>query len=245
MENLKQFFLNNWIWFLVSLIILVLIIIVFSSRRRVVKMYDKYLGVRVRSNMTGGEFAQLLAYNLNLPISLVKIPELHYDCYISKTKQLVMSQAVCDTASITSLAIVAHEVGHVLQDVNGSASFRFNHTMRKITGITNKFVFPLLIASLFFWIFKWPETTAWLTTLTIAGILFLLNLIAKFSHIPIEKNATSKGFYLLKEYAEMTKSEFRQAHKLLKVAGTTYLAHFFDDFFMLDRVKRYLYRTYS
>lgn len=245
MDKLKEFVLNNLVWIVIALIIIIFIVIVLSSRRRVINMYNKYLQQRVKSNMTGGEFAQLLVAQLDLPISLAKIQQPNYDCYISKTKQLVMGEAVCDTSSITSLAIVAHEVGHALQDANGDPAFRFNHSMRRITNVTNKFIFPLLIAALFFWIFKWPNDGAWLTTIIVSGVLFLFNLISKFSHIPIERNATSKGLEILKKYAEMTNSEFKHAHKLLKVAGTTYIAHFFDDFFMLGGIKRYLYKTYS
>ncbi len=245
MESVKQFFLNNLVWIILGLAIILLLVLVFSSRRRVVKIYDKYLNIRVHSNVNGAQFAQFLVRTLNLPISLAKTSDAHADCYVSKTKQLILSEKVCDTASVASLAIVSHEIGHALQDVNGSASFRFNHAMRKITNITNKFFFPLLIASLCFWIFKWPNYEAWLTTLIVAGCLFLFNLISKFSHIPIEKDATKKGLELLRKYAEMTNNEYRHAQKLLKVAGTTYIAYFFDDFFMFGGIKKYLYKTYS
>lgn len=245
MDEIKEFLLKNIVWIIIALVVLILMISVFSSRRRIVKIYDKYLTIRLKSGMTGVVFAQYLINTLDLPIQLAKTRGRYDDAYISKSKVICLSEDVLASSSVASVAIIAHEMGHAIQDNCHDAKFNFNHTMRKITAFTNKLVFPLLIAALCFWIFKWPNDSAWITILAVDGGLLLLHIISNFSFITIERDASKRALALLKEHANLTNSEFRHCQKLLKVAGQTYIAHFFDDFFMLGTIKKYLYKTYS
>lgn len=245
MDKILDFLLKNIVWVIIALVILVLMISVFSSRKRILKMYDKYLDIRLQSGLTGIVFAKYLIQNLNLQIKIAKTQKRYDDAYVSKAKVICLSPDVLSSSSVSSVAIIAHEMGHALQDASQDARFNFNHAMRKITKFTNKFVFPLLIVALCFWIFKWPNDMAWITVLVVDGVLLLLHILSNFSFIPIEKDASRRGLALLKQYANLTNSEFRHCQKLLKTAGQTYIAHFFDDFFMFNTIKKYLYKTYS
>lgn len=245
MDEVKDFLLKNIVWIIIALVILILMISVFSSRKRIVKIYDKYLTINLKSGLTGVVFVQYLIRTLNLPIRLAKAPGKYNDAYVSKAKAICLSEDVLSSSSVASVAIIAHEMGHALQDSTKDAKFNFNHAMRKITRFTNKFIFPLLIAALCFWIFKWPTDIAWITTLSVDGGLLLLHIISNFSFIPIERDASRRGLALLKEHANLTNSEFRHCQKLLRVAGQTYIAHFFDDFLLFSTIKKYLYKTYS
>lgn len=206
-------------------ILLVLLAIVLSSRNRIKKIYRKYLAVGNSVGLTGSQFAGIAINQLDLEVSLGVTDGELSDAYSPSRRMLIMSRQVCDTASLASLTIVAHELGHALQQQKNYQLFGLSQIWGKINRFTSKFFLPLLIASFVVLFF---DMSLALTLLWIAIGVFTFNILDKLITIPVEYNASKRALWYLKEYHYLSKTEYGKAKKLLNVAAQTYIASLFD-----------------
>lgn len=222
-------------------VILLLIIMVYTSRRRIIKTYEKYLRVGNKANLTGKELAFLSKVNLNLDdLEFALTDKKLGDAYSPKYKTLILSKEVCDTASLSSLTIVAHELGHACQHKSQSPLFIINQTFIAFTRFTNKFIIPLLVIGLLLYILKYPNDSLGQLLMTISGCLFALHICKLIVNIPLEYNASHRALKYLKQYKFVSPSEYRKAKKLLGIAAQTYIAGLFDDLFIFYKKRKKL-----
>lgn len=232
------------------IILIVLLFMVFTARARIKHLYKKYLTVGNSANMTGRELAEMSVESLNLPhLSLALTDTELGDAYLPKSKTLLLSHAVCNYASLSSLAIVAHELGHAVQDRQNHRMFGLSIIFERITRFTNKFVLPLLIGGLVLFGLGYFDVVAENlgqlgSTLTLVAFgLFLLHLTVKLITIPIEYDASKKALLFLKDYRLLNKSELRQVKRLLNAAAQTYIASLFDGFVIASkRIRNFVSR---
>lgn len=226
-------------------ILILLLLVVFASRRRMVKVYNKFLTVGNSRNITGLALAQYAQEKLNLPHLSVAYTKTHLgEAYSAKNKMIIMTPAVANYASLTSISTVAHELGHAVQDRQNNRLFGLVQILMRLTRFTNKFILPTLVSGLIlFGLGYFQIISANLyslgTTLTyLAFALILFQIIIKIITIPLEYDASKKALWFLKEYNLVTKSEMRRVKKLLSVAATTYIASLFDGFIVVGNKPR-------
>ena len=220
-------------------ILLILIIIVLSSRVRIYKTYQKYMKVGNKADITGKQLAFFSKQKLGLDdLSFSLTDKKLGDAYSPKYKTLILSKEVCDTASLASMAIVAHELGHAMQDDEKKPLFVFVRVLGYIVRFTNKFILPMLIVGLFLYAFKYPTPDLGYYFIISAIILFILNILNQILNIPIEFDASKRALKFLKENKIVSTSELRKAKKLLTIAGQTYIAGLFDNLFIITRRKK-------
>lgn len=224
---------------IVAIVLIILILIVFSSKSRIFKTYQKYMKVDNKVGMTGKEFAfhskQILELN-DLQFALVE--DKLADAYSPKYKTLILSEEVCNTASLSSIAIVSHELGHAMQHRDDSGLFFINQALVKLTNFTNKFIIPLLALGVLSFLFKYPTDTLGTTLLLVASGLFGLHMLNLLFTIPLEYNASHRALKYLKSNNFITSGELRKAKKLLNVAALTYVANLFDSMFVFNKKKK-------
>jgi len=224
---------------IVAGIILLLIIIVLSSRTRIYNTYKKYLKVGNKANITGKELAFISKKNLELTeLQFAMTDKTLGDAYSPKYKTLILSEDVCNTASLSSLTIVAHELGHACQHKNGTGLFFICQLFTKLTLFTNKFILPLLVFGLLSFLLKYPNDQLGLILMSISGILFICHVANQILNIPLEYDASRRALKYLKEYKYVSPSEYRRAKKLLGIAAQTYIASLLDGLFILNRNKK-------
>ncbi len=226
----------------VLIIILVLLVIVLSSRKRTKFLYKKYLTMGNSINLTGKDFALLSLDKLELDhVSLAVTDTELADAYIPKTKTLVMSNAVCNYSSISSLAIVSHELGHALQDKQNNRLFGLSVIFSRILKFTNFFIIPTLIFGLgiyglaSFNIIAANLLGIGINLLYTSLILFILNCTNKLITIPLEYNASKKALIYLKDYQLINKNEIKHVKKLLNAAAQTYISSLFDGIIIFSK----------
>src|SRR5512135_1060098 len=81
--------------------------------------YRKWSQVAAQSRFTGAQAAQRLISYGGLNVSVDGVRGKLTDNYDPRTKVLHLSEGVYNGASIASLAIAAHELGHAMQDQAG------------------------------------------------------------------------------------------------------------------------------
>ena len=223
--------------FIIALIIILifLIFVVFTSRSQVKKLYAKYMVVNNSAGITGGQLALIASEKFNLEnLNISTTVNNLADAYIPKTKTLVLSESTCYNASLASIGIAAHELGHAIQDKQNHRLFGLSVVLSRITKFTNLFIIPLLVTSLIIYLLCLtqivaPELISYSSTLFLTAFgLFILNLTVKLILIPIEYDASRKALRFLQDYNIISKNETHHIKKLLKTASYTYILSLFD-----------------
>ena len=218
-----------YIYLIVAGIILIMLIYLFTSNKRIVKLYNKYINQLNDKEVTGKQVAFFAKQKLNLTnLQFSLIDGKLTDCYVPQKRILCLSEEVAERPTIASVAIVAHEIGHAEQHQSKYFLFTLNNILSKITKITSRFILPCLLFGIIALIFKWPTVHTGETLLIASGILFLLAVVVKLTIIPVELDASKRALKFLTHYEIITKKEVPKVKRLLSTAGRTYIVGLFQ-----------------
>lgn len=192
------------------------LLLAFYAQLKVKSAYATYTRVANARGLTG-----LDAANIILPgegLSDVEVEGVRgelTDHYDPRSKKLRLSAGVARQPSVAALAIVAHEIGHALQDNQGYAPLRLRGAIVPAVQVSS-WVAPIL----FFIGFLLGRTElAWLGIILFgAGVLFAL------ITLPVEFNASRRALGLLQAYQLTDGRELRGAKAVLDAAALTYVA---------------------
>ncbi len=203
--------LNYWVYMLPAFAV------VMFAQYYVKSTYRRWSKVVTRSRMTGAQAAQRLIntgrlYDVNVEAVSGKMTD-HYD---PRQKVLRLSQGVYQTASVASVAIAAHELGHAIQDNEGYYPLKIRSALIPVVNIGSTMGWIFIIIGLFM---QWSEL-AWLGVIVFsAGALFSL------ATLPIELNASARAKELLVQSRIIVgKEEQKGVNKVLNAAAFTYVA---------------------
>jgi Zn-dependent membrane protease YugP len=182
--------------------------------------YRKWSKVASLSRMNGAQAAKSLIQreglnNVEIEAVRGKLSD-HYD---PRSKVLRLSEGVYSQASVASLAIAAHELGHALQDDQGYFPLRLRALM----------VPAVNIGSYMGWIFIILGLLLNITGLAWVGVaVFGLGALFALATIPVEFNASSRAKQMLAESGIiMGEEEQRGVNAVLNAAALTYVAALF------------------
>ncbi len=176
-----------------------------------------------RSNMTGVEAAQRLIARAGLyGIQIEGVRGNLTDNYDPRTKVLHLSQNVAGTASVASLAVAAHELGHAQQDAEGYFPLRFRAALVPMVNIGSYLGWILIIIGLFmnYAGMALGVNLAWLGVAVFAG-----GAVFALATLPVELNASARARRLLTETGIISgPDEQRGVNTVLNAAALTYVA---------------------
>lgn len=184
---------------------------------KVQSAYNKYLKVGNASRLNGLEAARRLLGSAGLGhVTIEGIPGQLTDNYDPQSNTLRLSDGVARSASVASMAIVAHEVGHAVQDNQGYAPLRFRGFI--VPGVK---VGAALGPILFFVGFLFQiEPLAFLGL-----VLYSSMALFALATLPTELNASSRAMALLTSSGMIVgKEEEKGARAVLNAAALTYVA---------------------
>jgi len=178
-------------------------------------IYAKYSNVTNEQGITGSIAAQKISSQYNLPVSYSQSYSALDDSFNPSSQTLILSQSVANLASIASVAIAAHEMGHAQQYFQNS--FLISSRRILIPGVTvgNYLGYLLIIIGILINI----SGLAW------AGIaLFSFTTVFTLLTIPVEADASLRGLKMIKELNLLNFSEIGGAKLVLTAAALTYIA---------------------
>jgi len=182
--------------------------------------YRKWSKVTSHSQMNGVQAAQSLIrreglYNVQIEGVRGNMTD-HYD---PRKKKLRLSEGVYSQASVASLAIAAHELGHALQDAEGYFPLRFRTVLVPAVNIGSYLGWIFILLGL---LLNFPGI-AW-----IGMAVFGLGAVFALATIPVEFNASSRAKQMLSESGIiMGVEEQRGVNSVLNAAALTYVAALF------------------
>ena len=163
----------------------------------------------------------------------VLIESIHQaDHYNPNEKKVRISQDKLNKKSITSIAVVAHEIGHAIQDKENYKPLLLRQKLIEKTIIFQRIGSFLLIIGLpsIFAITKSPFIT-FLAAILIMGCLST-NVVIHLITLPVEFDASFKrALPILQKY--VPKENMRQCRSVLRAAAFTYLAQSIVSIFRL------------
>ena len=127
------------------IVVVIGLFIAATSYNRLMKVYRKY-NTRAYINITAGQFVLGAFSYLNLKnyhVAVNKKPM--SDAYVMSKKMVVLSAQNIDSKTISSLAVAAHELGHVMQHTSGSKLFSISYLLQHLNKIADIFLFPSLL----------------------------------------------------------------------------------------------------
>jgi len=179
--------------------------------------YNKWSKVAARSRLTGAQAAQRLISSGNLyGVQIQGVAGNLSDHYDPRNKTLYLSQGVANAASVASVAIAAHELGHALQDADEYLPLRFRAALVPAVNIGSNLGWILIMLGLFL---NWVNV-AWLGVLVFSG-----GAVFALATLPVELNASARAKQLLVDSGIIQGAdEQRGVNNVLNAAALTYVA---------------------
>jgi Zn-dependent membrane protease YugP len=179
--------------------------------------YNKWSKVQSGSRMTGMQAAQRLVTTSGLyGVKIEGVGGNLSDHYDPRTKTLRLSQGVANVASVASVAIAAHELGHAMQDSEDYLPLRFRAAIVPAVNIGSWLGWILIMVGLFLNLVN----LAWLGVLVFSG-----GAVFALATLPVELNASARAKRMLADTGIIQSEEERRGvNNVLNAAALTYVA---------------------
>jgi uncharacterized protein len=182
--------------------------------------YEKFSKVRASNGRTGHDMAlAIMARNGITDVAVEPVGGMLSDHYDPRIKKVRLSEPIYAGDSISSIAVAAHEIGHVLQHAQGYAPLAIRSAVAPVAQIGSLAAFPLFFLGIFF---VRGVTGAWLMDLGIA--LFTGAVLFQIVTLPVEFDASKRALVQLTETGAVMPQEVAQAKQVLDAAALTYVA---------------------
>jgi Zn-dependent membrane protease YugP len=176
--------------------------------------FARFAKVPTSSGVDGAQAAQILMQTSGVRVGVNSTPGFLTDFYNPADKTINLSQSSTEP-SIASVAVVAHEMGHAVQDATGYGPMRLRSAI--VPGVQiGSWVGPLMfIAGMFL-------NSPSLVWIGIAG--FAAAAVFSIATLPVEFNASRRGLAMLEQSNILSAAEIPGAKKVLQAAALTYVA---------------------
>jgi hypothetical protein len=185
--------------------------------------FARYARVATSTGVTGAQVAEIFMRLTGLRVGLNRIPGMLTDFYNPSNKTLNLSQSSVQN-SVASVAVVAHEFGHALQDAQ-------NYVPLKVRGaIVPAVALGSWVGPTLFFIGWWLQNF----NLALAGIIaFAATTVFAIITLPVELDASNRAMKLLTSNGVLAGEELTGARKVLNAAAFTYVAAVAQSLFQL------------
>lgn len=198
--------------------ILVLIGLLISSlaQANIQRKFDKYKKIKTQKSITGFDAARyILSTNSYNDISIKKVRGSLSDYFNPVNKEIALSETSMTDTSIASLAVAAHECGHVIQFKEGYIPLKIKSYIVPAVNLGSKLSFPMILLGIFLSMGK---------LVSIGIFLFSFVLIFQIITLPVEFDASRRALKVLDESGMLVGVENDYAKDMLKSAALTYVA---------------------
>lgn len=183
--------------------------------------YEKFAEVPAASGTTGRDMARaIMARNGVSGVNIEAIPGALNDHYDPGAHTVRLSEPIYAGRSISSIAVAAHEIGHVLQHQQGYLPLTLRSQFAPVAGFGSTLAMPLFFIGLFF-----GARLPFGGVLMDLGILFFS--VAVLFHLitlPVEFDASKRALVQLTESGAVMPQEVAGAKQVLDAAALTYVA---------------------
>ena len=187
------------------------------AQSKVKSAYGKYMRVPNERGLTGLQAAEHLLRSQGLAhVTIEGTQGQLTDHYDPRSNTLRLSRDVAQGRSLAGLSIVAHEVGHAVQDHTNYGPLRLRSGIVPLVTVSSYLGPILFFAGLMFQ----AAGIAWLGL-----ILFSASAVFALITLPVEKDASRRALQMLRTDGLVTQQEEAAgAKRVLDAAALTYVA---------------------
>jgi len=186
------------------------------AQYRVRAAYARYQKVASRAGLLGYQVAErLLRHNGLTDVQVRETRGQLTDHYDPRNKTLFLSAGVARSTSVAALGIVAHEVGHAVQDAQRYLPLTIRGGLVPVVQLGSWLGPILFVAGMLLPI----------TNLSLIGLLlFSSTLIFSLITLPVEFDASRRAVAMLTQGGLLQAGEEKGARSVLSAAALTYVA---------------------
>jgi len=198
-----------WIIFIATLLASWIVSALFENRMK------KYSAIR--TSMTGREVAErMLRENGITDVKVICTAGRLTDHYNPTDQTVNLSKDVYEGASLTAMAIAAHECGHAVQHAVGYAPIRLRSALVPVVSFSSKWVMWVILGGMLL-LNVFPQ-------LMLFGIvLFAMTTLFSFVTLPVEINASVRAINWMEESMLVSREDLPKASAALRAAAYTYV----------------------
>ncbi len=178
---------------------------------------SKYKRARSSTGLNGAQAAERILRSEGLyDVSIECLQESSGDHYDPRTNTVRLSRDVYYGATVTAVAVAAHECGHAIQHAESYSPLSVRSAMVPVVNLASKLSMPLILLGVLF---------SWNTVLIQIGIwAFVLAVLFQVVTLPVEFNASSRAVAKISQYGLLSEAENYGSKKVLRAAAFTYVA---------------------
>jgi hypothetical protein len=192
------------------------IILALYAQFKVQSTYAQMSKVKSGKGLTGAEAGRkLLDSNGLKSIGIEHIAGNLTDNYDPRDKTLHLSEGVYNNDSIAAIGIVAHEIGHAVQDSKAYAPLKIRAGLVPMASLGSNLAIPLFFLGLIFGSTKLMD---------VGIIAFSIAVAFTIITLPVEFNASKRAVAMLSDGGYLSQDELPMAKKVLDAAALTYVA---------------------
>lgn len=218
-------YMQDYFWFMGALLVCMILSVYASAK--VKSTYAKYGKIFNRSGLTGQQAAQRLLWAGGASdISIGRVGGQLTDHYHPARSIVNLSDSTYDSATVASVAVAAHEVGHVMQNKNGYLFYKIRTAIVPVVNFGSRLAMPMVLIGLLIEMSSMAARNSDLGFyiamfgVVLYGLSFLFTLVT----LPVELNASRRAKKMLIEERILAEDEIPGATAVLSAAALTYLA---------------------
>ncbi|ERK60459.1 putative neutral zinc metallopeptidase [Gemella bergeri ATCC 700627] len=193
------------------------------AQYKVTSTYNRYKKVRTKSGLTGKDVAEIIMQANGITDVEVVRGEAELSDHYDPTKNIVvLSPIVYAQPTVASVAIAAHEVGHVIQDkVADYKPMRWRHSLVPLANLGGNLSAILILVGFLLTglIGQFGYTIAWI------GVGFMMfAVLFQVVTLPVEFDASKRALEQVVDLNIVDDQEHRHCRKVLTAAALTYVA---------------------
>jgi Zn-dependent membrane protease YugP len=214
------FFNINYLIFMLPAIALALF-----AQWKVSSTYRKFSQVRNAQGLTGADVARVLMRNEGLDyVGVEVIPGDLTDHYDPRGKIMRLSAGSSQAPSVAAMAVVAHELGHALQDKQGYFWLQLRSGIVGAANIGSSFGTILVFVGLLLGAAAGRGGGFGFSIALVGLILMSAAVVFSLVTLPVELNASSRARDMLMRNGLVTAQEAQGVNSMLNAAALTYIA---------------------
>lgn len=210
------------------ILIFIPLILIGLSQWYINSSYKRFSSDEISSNITGSKAARMILDANGLSnVKIQKVPGTLTDNFNPSTNIVSLSSDIYDESSIASVAVAAHECGHVIQHKVKYAPIVIRSVLVPVVNLASKAGYIIMIVGIM----------ASILNLAMIGLIMMCaTLLFQLVTLPTEFDASKRGKEQLLKLNIITKKELPSVKTMLNSAAMTYLASFFASFAQMLRL---------
>ncbi len=196
------------------------------ASRKVHTTYEAFGAVENRSRLTGYDTAvRLLRRNGVRDVAVERVRGRLTDHYNPRKELVNLSESTFGDSSVASVAVAAHEIGHVMQKKKGYLPYKIRAALVPVANFGSRLALPLVLIGVLLDIFLVnvnPDAGFWTAMVGVA--LYGASTLFMLVTLPVELNASRRAKKMLLAEGVLDEDEIYGAERVLSAAALTYVA---------------------